>query len=96
MNDMKINFTTLVPILLLTCLFVPNATGQDQLQAPSWELGWETDMAGTHDLMMDEEGDIVDVVEFYMDCGYSGPGNFTKKSIYLCVMFHRVQPPSTK
>lgn len=64
---MKINFTTLVPILLLTCLFVPSATGQDQLQAPSWELGWETDMAGTHDLMMDEEGDIVDVVEFYIE-----------------------------
>ena len=59
---MKKNPAFLVPILLIACLLIPNTAGQDQLQAPSWELGWETDMGGTYDLMMNEEGDIVDVV----------------------------------
>ena len=64
---MKKNSAFLVPLLLIACLFIPNIAGQDQLQAPSWELGWETDMGGTYDLMMNEEGDIADVVEFYIE-----------------------------
>ena len=61
---MKVNPALLVPIILIACLLIPNTAGQDQLQAPSWELGWETDMGGTYDLMMNEEDNIVDVLNF--------------------------------
>ena len=65
-SEMKVNPALFVPLILLACLFIPTTAGQDQLQAPSWELGWETDMGGTYDLMMNEEDKIADVVEFYI------------------------------
>ena len=38
----------------------------------------------------------LDVVEFYMDCGYSGPGNFPKKFVSQCVMSRLVQSSTIK
>ena len=43
-------------------MMIPMTTAQDQVEVPSWELGWETNMDGTYELELSGEDDILDSV----------------------------------
>ena len=45
---------------------IPHASGQDQVEVPSWEVGWETNMAGVYELQLSGDDDIMDSVEFFV------------------------------
>ena len=51
---------------LLTISFLPFGSGQDQVEIPSWEVGWETNMDGVYELKLSDEGDITDSIEFFV------------------------------
>jgi hypothetical protein len=66
---MKRSNTKLVVILftcLLTISFLPFSSGQDQVEIPSWEVGWETNMDGVYELQLSGEEDITDSIEFFV------------------------------
>ena len=48
-------------------MMVPMTTAQDQVEVPSWELGWETNMDGTYELELSGEDDILDSIEFFVE-----------------------------
>ena len=48
----KSNFRSLCLVIGLLMIAVPLSNAQDQVEIPSWELGWETDMDGTHELQL--------------------------------------------
>ena len=50
--------------ILLTV--VPQISAQDQVEIPSWEIGWETNMDGVYELEISGEDDILDSIEFYI------------------------------
>ena len=45
---------------------IPQASGQDQVEVPSWEVGWETNMAGVYELELSGSDDILDSIEFFV------------------------------
>ena len=57
-------------MILFTCLFtisfLPFTSGQDQVEIPSWEVGWETNMDGVYELTLSGEEDITDSIEFFV------------------------------
>jgi len=60
-----------VVILLLLALsilstVVPQISAQDQVEIPSWEIGWETNMDGVYELEISGEDDILDSIEFFI------------------------------
>ena len=61
---MKSRLKSLGMVIVLLMMMVPISTAQDQVEVPSWELGWETNMDGTHVLELSGDDDILDVVEF--------------------------------
>ena len=63
----KSNFKSLSLVIGLLIIAVPVSTAQDQVEIPSWELGWETDMDGTHELQLSGDEDILDTVEFFVE-----------------------------
>ena len=52
-------------ILLLFSLL--SVHSQAQLPGGSWEMGWETEMETTLELALEEDWDLDDVLEFYVD-----------------------------
>lgn len=46
--------------------FVDTSNAQDQVEIPSWEVGWETSMDGVHELELSGEDNILDSVEFFV------------------------------
>lgn len=54
-------------VIVLLMMMVPISTAQDQVEIPSWELGWETNMDGTHELELSGDDDILDMVEFFVE-----------------------------
>ena len=50
--------------ILLTV--VPQISAQDQVEIPSWEIGWETNMDGVYELEISGEDDILDSIEFFI------------------------------
>ena len=57
-------------MILFTCLFTISflafSSGQDQVEIPSWEVGWETNMDGVYELTLSGEEDITDSIEFFV------------------------------
>ena len=51
---------------LLSLLFIGLANAQDQVEIPSWEVGWETNMDGVYELELSGQEDIMDSVEFFV------------------------------
>ena len=51
----------------LLLMMIPMTTAQDQVEVPSWELGWETNMDGTYELELSGEDDILDSIEFFVE-----------------------------
>ena len=51
---------------LLSLPFIGLANAQDQVEIPSWEVGWETDMDGVYELELSGQEDIMDSVEFFV------------------------------
>ena len=64
---MKSRLKSLGMVMVLLMMMVPISTAQDQVEVPSWELGWETNMDGTHELELSGDDDILDVVEFFVE-----------------------------
>ena len=63
---MKLLNQALVPLLIALALIfttVPQISAQDQVELPSWEIGWETDMDGVYELELSGEDDILDSIE---------------------------------
>ena len=63
----KSNVKSLCLVIGLLMIAVPLSNAQDQVEIPSWELGWETDMDGTHELQLSGDDDILDTVEFFVE-----------------------------
>ncbi len=57
----------LIFLLLLLPLTMSNTLAQDQLQMPSWELGWDEDMDGTYTLELSNGDDIDDELIIFID-----------------------------
>ena len=51
---------------LLSLPFIGLANAQDQVEIPSWEVGWETNMDGVYELELSGQKDIMDSVEFFV------------------------------
>ena len=51
---------------LLSLPFIGLANAQDQVEIPSWEVGWETNMDGVYELELSGQRDIMDSVEFFV------------------------------
>ena len=51
---------------LLLLPFIGLANAQDQVEIPSWEVGWETNMDGVYELELSGQEDIMDSVEFFV------------------------------
>lgn len=54
----------LISIVFLLPLFFPV---QAQFPGGSWEFGWETDMETTYILNLEDDWDVLDSIEFYVD-----------------------------
>ena len=56
--------------VVLACFFAisytPNTAAQDQVEIPSWEVGWETNMDGVYELSLSGQEDIKDTIEFFV------------------------------
>ena len=56
--------------VVLICFFalssIPNTAAQDQVEIPSWEVGWETNMDGVYELSLSGQEDIKDTIEFFV------------------------------
>ena len=51
---------------LLSLPFIGLANAQDQVEIPSWEVGWETNMDGVYELELSGQEEIMDSVEFFV------------------------------
>ena len=51
---------------LISLPFIGLANAQDQVEIPSWEVGWETNMDGVYELELSGQEDIMDSVEFFV------------------------------
>ena len=60
----KVGLTIILFLLPITALSVG---AQDQLQMPSWELGWDEDMDGTHTLKLVNGDEIEDELIIFID-----------------------------
>lgn len=45
---------------------VPQTSAQDQVEIPSWEVGWETNMDGVYELELSGDDDILDSIDFFV------------------------------
>ena len=63
----KSKLKSFVFICGLLLMMIPMTTAQDQVEVPSWELGWETNMDGTYELELSGEDDILDSIEFFVE-----------------------------
>tara|TARA_B100000925_G_scaffold32275_1_gene21426 strand:- start:1675 stop:2583 length:909 start_codon:yes stop_codon:yes gene_type:complete len=45
---------------------VPQSSAQDQVEIPSWEVGWETNMNGVYELELSGDDDILDSIDFFI------------------------------
>ena len=45
---------------------VPQTSAQDQVEIPSWEVGWETNMDGVYELELSGNDDILDSINFFV------------------------------
>jgi len=59
--------TSLIILLFLLPITAVTVAAQDQLQMPSWELGWDEDMDGTHTLEVVNGDDINDELFIFID-----------------------------
>ena len=58
----------------LSCVFalaflmaaVSQSSAQDQVEIPSWEVGWETNMDGVYELELSGDDDILDSIDFFI------------------------------
>ena len=66
MPTIKKIFIIVVLYCLLALPFVDTSTAQDQVEIPSWEVGWETNMDGVYELELAGKEDIMDSVEFFV------------------------------
>ncbi len=60
---------TVIPFLLASLLmfsFLTVSSAQDQVEIPSWEVGWETNMDGVYELELSGADDILDSVDFFV------------------------------
>ena len=57
----KIVFFTSI-FCLFSLPFIALANAQDQVEIPSWEVGWETNMDGVYELELSGQEDIMDSV----------------------------------
>ncbi len=62
------NLQKFLLFLMFISLIPANSVyGQDPIEIPSWELGWETDMDGTYTLSVNDDDDIVDEIQIFID-----------------------------
>jgi hypothetical protein len=59
--------TSLMILLLLLPISSVAISAQDQLEMPSWELGWDEDMDGTYTLEVENGDDIDDELMIFID-----------------------------
>ena len=45
---------------------VSQSSAQDQVEIPSWEVGWETNMDGVYELELSGDDDILDSIDFFI------------------------------
>jgi len=57
----------LLIFILCTPLLLSSVCSQEPIEIPSWEMGWETDMDGTHTLEITDDNDIEDELLIYID-----------------------------
>tara|TARA_B100001564_G_scaffold268943_1_gene230546 strand:+ start:161 stop:1126 length:966 start_codon:yes stop_codon:yes gene_type:complete len=50
----------------LVLSMVPQTSAQDQVEIPSWEVGWETNMDGVYELELSGDDDILDSIDFFV------------------------------
>jgi hypothetical protein len=46
---------------------IGSTQAQDPIELPSWELGWDENMDGTHTLSVNDDNDIVDTLYIFID-----------------------------
>lgn len=63
---MKFKVGLIIVLFLLPITALP-VGAQDQLQMPSWELGWDEDMDGTHTLKLVNGDEIEDELIIFID-----------------------------
>ena len=60
-------FTICVFVVSLFGLsIIPLSSSQDQVEIPSWEVGWETDVDGVYELSISGDNDILDSIDFFI------------------------------
>ena len=62
----KNSFIIITFISLVVLGYTPNAAAQDQVEIPSWEVGWETNIDGVYELALSGQDDIEDTIEFFV------------------------------
>ena len=65
MNPKK-SFIIIIFISFVVLGYTPNAAAQDQVEIPSWEVGWETNIDGVYELALSGQDDIEDTIEFFV------------------------------
>tara|TARA_B100000282_G_scaffold295951_1_gene276478 strand:+ start:185 stop:1141 length:957 start_codon:yes stop_codon:yes gene_type:complete len=65
MNPKK-SFISIIFISFVVLGYTPNAAAQDQVEIPSWEVGWETNIDGVYELALSGQDDIEDTIEFFV------------------------------
>ena len=66
MKNPKKALITVVLICFFALSSIPNTAAQDQVEIPSWEVGWETNMDGVYELSLSGQEDIKDTIEFFV------------------------------
>ncbi len=61
------SFLLCLALLLLGMTLPPSVAAQDQLEAPSWTLGWSTDMDNGFTIEMDDDWDIDGEIVAYIE-----------------------------
>ena len=51
---------------VLALTMIPQTSAQDQVEIPSWEVGWETNMDGVYELELSGDDDILDSIDFFV------------------------------
>jgi len=58
--------SSLLLVFAIVLTMVPQTSAQDQVEIPSWEVGWETNMDGVYELELSGDDDILDSIDFFV------------------------------
>ena len=66
MKSSKQIVSSLLLLFAIVLTMVPQTSAQDQVEIPSWEVGWETNMDGVYELELSGNDDILDSIDFFV------------------------------